>query len=91
MSGSDAVERIFSLYRNHGSDDYIGEKVTQLEHAIQCAMQAEQEGYNNEVCLNPIYEFYQKFLTIICFKNQIICYVFVLGILYVSQYIFIYL
>ena len=35
--------RIFNLYRHYGDSDYIGEKVTQLEHAIQCADQAMSE------------------------------------------------
>ena len=42
-------ERVFRLYRERGDEDYIGEKVTQLQHATQCAMLAEKEGYNQEV------------------------------------------
>lgn len=46
----DGVTFIFNLYRNYGGSDYIGEKVTQLEHAIQCAVQASLEYPNdNEI------------------------------------------
>ena len=37
------VEQIFGLYRKHGSQDYIGEEVTQTQHAVQCAMIAEMQ------------------------------------------------
>ena len=41
------VELIFNLYRAYGSADYIGENVSQLEHALQCAEQAAKEYPNN--------------------------------------------
>lgn len=46
-----AVDEIFSLYEEHGSDDYIGEPVSQLEHMCQAAQLAEEEGYDEEVVL----------------------------------------
>ena len=46
---AEVVNEIFRHYREHGSEDYIGEKVTQLEHATQCAMRAEQAGKSEEV------------------------------------------
>lgn len=39
----EGVTEVFDLYRQFGSSDYIGEQVTQLEHAIQCAEQAASE------------------------------------------------
>lgn len=45
------VAEIFSLYEQHGSDDYIGEPVSQLEHMCQAAQLAEAEGYDEEVIL----------------------------------------
>jgi phosphonate degradation associated HDIG domain protein len=46
-----AVEEIFSLYQQHGSEDYIGEKVSQIEHMTQAAVLAETEGYEEDVIL----------------------------------------
>ena len=45
------VDEIFLLYRKYGSEDYIGEPVSQIEHMCQCAQLAEQEGYDDEVIL----------------------------------------
>ena len=41
MSG---VDGIFAVYTNKGSNAYGGERVNQLEHALQTAMLAEQSG-----------------------------------------------
>jgi phosphonate degradation associated HDIG domain protein len=38
------IERIFERFDRHGGDDYGGERVRQLEHALQCAAQAEAEA-----------------------------------------------
>ena len=43
------ADHVFSLYKKYGNNDYLGEPVSQLEHAIQCAMVAEKEGYSDEV------------------------------------------
>lgn len=48
---SSIIFKVFSLYRKYGDSDYLGEPVNQLEHAIQCAMLAEKEGYPVEVSL----------------------------------------
>jgi phosphonate degradation associated HDIG domain protein len=45
------IEEIFSLYEKHGGEDYIGEPVSQLEHMVQSAQLAQQEGYGEEVIL----------------------------------------
>jgi phosphonate degradation associated HDIG domain protein len=45
------VEEIFSLYQQHGNDDYIGENVSQIEHMTQAAQLAEEEGYDEDVIL----------------------------------------
>lgn len=39
----EGVTEVFDLYREFGKRNYIGEGVTQLEHAIQCAEQAAKE------------------------------------------------
>jgi len=49
---SESINIVFNLYRNFGDNDYIGEKVTQLEHALQCAHQAALEyPENNHIIL----------------------------------------
>jgi len=45
------VKEIFALYEQHGNDDYIGEKVSQIEHMTQAAQLAEEEGYEDDVIL----------------------------------------
>lgn len=42
---------IIALYQHHGGAEYAGEKVTQLEHMVQSAQLAEQQGYEEEVIL----------------------------------------
>lgn len=41
------INEVFNLYRNFGENDYIGESVTQLEHAMQCAHYATEEFPDN--------------------------------------------
>jgi phosphonate degradation associated HDIG domain protein len=41
---AELVDYIVHLYRTHGAGQYGGESVTQLEHALQCAALAEEEG-----------------------------------------------
>jgi phosphonate degradation associated HDIG domain protein len=38
------IDRIFERFDRHGGNDYGGERVRQLEHALQCAALAEAEG-----------------------------------------------
>jgi phosphonate degradation associated HDIG domain protein len=45
------VNGVFELYEKHGSEDYIGEPVSQIEHMCQAAQLAEKEGYDEEVIL----------------------------------------
>ena len=42
----DDIER---LYAERGHEQYTGEPVTQLEHALQCAALAEAEGADDEL------------------------------------------
>ena len=39
-----SIEDIAQLFAQRGHEQYTGEAVTQLEHALQCAQLAEQEG-----------------------------------------------
>jgi phosphonate degradation associated HDIG domain protein len=45
------VNAVFDLYVQRGSDDYIGEPVSQIEHMSQSAQRALAEGYDDEVVL----------------------------------------
>lgn len=51
----ESVDKVFSLYENHGTSDYIGEPVSQLEHALQVAMMAEEEGNDAAVVLAALF------------------------------------
>lgn len=43
------VDEITGLYTKYGHADYIGEPISQLDHALQCALQAKKEGYTHQV------------------------------------------
>ncbi|HVU54414.1 MAG TPA: HD domain-containing protein [Puia sp.] len=45
------VEEIMGMYESYGDEEYAGEKVTQLEHMVQAAQLAEEQGYDEEVIL----------------------------------------
>src|SRR5262252_1446015 len=40
----DSIETILTLFETRGASEYLGEPVTQLEHALQTAHLAAQEG-----------------------------------------------
>ncbi len=44
-----SIEDIRQLFEQHGNRQYSGEPVTQLEHALQTAMLAEQAGADDEL------------------------------------------
>ena len=45
------TDEIMNCYEKHGGEEYAGEKVTQLEHMVQAAQLAEEQGYDEEVIL----------------------------------------
>ncbi len=45
------VHEVFALFEQHGSANYIGEQISQWEHACQAAMMAQWEGCDDEVIL----------------------------------------
>jgi len=51
MTTETILDEIFSLYEKHGADDYIGEPISQIEHASQSAQLAERDGNDDEVIL----------------------------------------
>lgn len=45
------TDEIFDMYENYGGAEYAGEKITQLEHMVQAAQLAEEQGHDEEVIL----------------------------------------
>lgn len=45
------AEEIIGMYKNHGGEEYSGEKISQLEHMSQSAQLAARQGYDDEVIL----------------------------------------
>ena len=50
-----SADEIISLYQQHGSKDYIGEPVSQIEHMCQCAQLADIAGADNDVVLAALF------------------------------------
>jgi phosphonate degradation associated HDIG domain protein len=50
-STEQTVEEIFTLLTDSGSEQYFGEQVTKLEHALQCAHHAQAAGADEELVL----------------------------------------
>lgn len=51
MSPEQAIAQVFGFYEQHGTADYIGEPVSQIEHMSQAAQLAMAEGFDDEVVL----------------------------------------
>lgn len=51
MTIDDTVKQIMYYYEKYGSNDYIGENITQVEHMTQGAMMAEDDGRSREFIL----------------------------------------
>ncbi|WP_300628799.1 phosphonate degradation HD-domain oxygenase [Pseudomonas sp.] len=51
MSRERVIAEVFGLYERHGTADYIGEPVSQIEHMSQTAQCAMAEGFDDEVVL----------------------------------------
>jgi 2-amino-1-hydroxyethylphosphonate dioxygenase (glycine-forming) len=51
MHPEQVIDEVFGLYEQHGTADYIGEAVSQIEHMSQAAQQAVAEGFDDEVVL----------------------------------------
>jgi predicted HD phosphohydrolase len=48
------VNEVFELYHKFGDHEYLGEKLTQTQHMIQCAMNAESDHQPPEVVLGAL-------------------------------------
>ena len=55
MSSLEKINEIFFLYEKYGKYDYIGEEISQLEHMIQAAMLAEEDGQPEFVILAALF------------------------------------
>ncbi|MFL1492403.1 phosphonate degradation HD-domain oxygenase [Pseudomonas antarctica] len=51
MNKEQVIAELFALYEQHGTADYIGEPLSQLEHMSQAAQLAMAEGFDDEVVL----------------------------------------
>ena len=45
------AQKIIQIYNAYGSRDYIGEDMTQIEHALQCAYHAKKYGYDEDIVI----------------------------------------
>lgn len=45
------TDEIMDLYEGYGGAEYAGEKVSQLEHMVQAAQLAEEQGFDEEIIL----------------------------------------
>ena len=51
MNPQQTLAEIFGLYEQHGTADYIGEPVSQIEHMSQAAQLTMAENFDNEMVL----------------------------------------
>lgn len=49
------IDEIFDLFQKYGDADYIGEDISQIEHAAQAAQLAEEQGFDKEVILAALF------------------------------------
>lgn len=56
------IDAVFGLYEMNGSDEYLGEQVSILEHSLQAAQLAENEGFDNDVILAAFFHDIGHFL-----------------------------
>ena len=56
------IDTIFGLYTINGSDEYVGEPVNILQHSLQAAQMAENEGFEEDVVLAAFFHDIGHFL-----------------------------
>ena len=54
MEGKESLAYAFSLFEKFGREPYIGEAVSQLQHAQQAAALAEKEGFGDHVVIGRV-------------------------------------
>ena len=52
--GKESLDFAFSLFEKFGREPYIGEAVSQLQHAQQAAALAEKEGFGDHVIIGRL-------------------------------------
>ena len=64
-----SISEVFLLYQNYGNNGYIGESISQLEHATQAALEAQKDEYFNypEVVIAA---FLHDVGHLLCYNNQ---------------------
>jgi 2-amino-1-hydroxyethylphosphonate dioxygenase (glycine-forming) len=55
MKAENSYREIVKLFNLHGNGDYIGEAVSQKEHALQCAFFAMEKGHDSELILASLF------------------------------------
>lgn len=55
MTTNEKVEQLFGLLAAKGNADYIGEAISQIEHAVQAAQCAERVGAPDEVVIAALF------------------------------------
>ena len=55
LSRAAAVESLFAVLRGAATEDYVGEPISQLEHALQCAALAEGAGASDDEVLAALF------------------------------------
>jgi precorrin-3B methylase len=48
------LQEIVSMYQAMGHEEYLGEAITQLHHALQCAQNAKNQGKDEEVIVTTL-------------------------------------
>ena len=51
IEAAQIADEIIQLYTAHGHAEYAGEKISQLEHMVQAARLAREQGHDDEVVL----------------------------------------
>ncbi len=55
LTTQQTVNEVFALFDKYGKEDYIGEPVSQIEHACQSAQLAEKEGVGEDIILAALF------------------------------------
>lgn len=50
----DPINEIIQLYKKYGNSDYIGEPISQSEHAIQAGLNAQQDKQSDDVIVSAL-------------------------------------
>ena len=59
---SDLIDEIFRVFREYGSEQYLGERVSMTEHMLQSACAAEQDGAPAQLVVAALLHDYGHFI-----------------------------